>query len=54
MHSRVASPHRLIQREVQDPLALALLRGEFREGDAVRVDARGREIAFEKATPIAA
>jgi len=40
---------RVIQREVQDPLALALLRGEFGEGDTVRVDAHDGEIAFEKA-----
>jgi ATP-dependent Clp protease ATP-binding subunit ClpB len=39
---------RVIQREVQDPLALALLRGEFGEGDTVRVDARDGGIAFEK------
>jgi ATP-dependent Clp protease ATP-binding subunit ClpB len=29
---------RAIQREVQDPLALQLLSGEFREGDTVRVE----------------
>jgi len=40
---------RVIQREVQDPLALALLRGEFGEGDTVQVDTRDGEIAFEKA-----
>jgi ATP-dependent Clp protease ATP-binding subunit ClpB len=39
---------RVIQREVQDALALALLRGEFGEGDTVQVDARDGEIAFEK------
>jgi len=39
---------RVIQREVQDPLALALLRGEFTEGDAVRVDARDGQIMFER------
>jgi ATP-dependent Clp protease ATP-binding subunit ClpB len=39
---------RVIQREVQDPLALALLRGEFSEGDTVRVDVHDGEIAFEK------
>jgi ATP-dependent Clp protease ATP-binding subunit ClpB len=39
---------RVIQREVQDPLALALLRGEFVEGDRVRVDFRDERIAFEK------
>jgi len=39
---------RVIQREVQDPLALALLRGEFTEGDTVRVDFRDGRIVFEK------
>ena len=29
---------RLIQREVQDPLALQLLSGVFRTGDTIRVD----------------
>jgi ATP-dependent Clp protease ATP-binding subunit ClpB len=40
---------RVIQREVQDPLALALLRGEFAEGDTVRVDVRDKQVVFEKA-----
>jgi ATP-dependent Clp protease ATP-binding subunit ClpB len=40
---------RVIQREVQDALALALLRGEFHEGDTVRVDAQGGNVVFEKA-----
>ncbi len=39
---------RVIQREVQDPLALALLRGEFAEGDTVRVNARDGRVVFEK------
>jgi ATP-dependent Clp protease ATP-binding subunit ClpB len=39
---------RVIQREVQDPLALALLQGEFVEGDTVRADARNGHIVFEK------
>ncbi len=39
---------RVIQREVQDPLALALLRGEFAEGDVMRVDARDGRVVFEK------
>ncbi len=39
---------RMIQREVQDPLALAILRGEFREGDTVRVDARNGRVVFAK------
>ena len=45
---------RVIQREVQDPLALALLRGEFAEGDAVRLDASDGRITFEKAASAAA
>jgi ATP-dependent Clp protease ATP-binding subunit ClpB len=40
---------RVIQREVQDPLALSLLRGEFDEGDTVRVEASNGRITFEKA-----
>ncbi len=40
---------RVIQREVQDPLALAILRGEFREGDTVRVDVRDGRVVFERA-----
>jgi ATP-dependent Clp protease ATP-binding subunit ClpB len=38
---------RVIQREVQDELAAAMLRGEFGEGDAVRVDAKGGEIVLK-------
>jgi ATP-dependent Clp protease ATP-binding subunit ClpB len=38
---------RVIQRQVQDPLALALLRGEFGEGDTVQIKARDGEIVFE-------
>jgi ATP-dependent Clp protease ATP-binding subunit ClpB len=30
---------RAIQKHIQDPLAVQILRGEFREGDAIRVDA---------------
>jgi ATP-dependent Clp protease ATP-binding subunit ClpB len=37
---------RVIQREVQNPLALALLRGEFGDGDTVQVDARDGRIVF--------
>jgi ATP-dependent Clp protease ATP-binding subunit ClpB len=34
---------RLIQREVQDTLAMKLLAGEIREGDAVEIDPNGEE-----------
>ena len=39
---------RLIQKEIQDKVALALLKGEFRDGDTIRVDERGLELVFEK------
>ncbi len=39
---------RVIQREVQDPLAMALLRGEFVEGDTVQVNANDEQIVFQK------
>jgi ATP-dependent Clp protease ATP-binding subunit ClpB len=42
---------RLIQREIQDRLALALLKGEFREGDTVEVDARDLELRFRRIEP---
>jgi ATP-dependent Clp protease ATP-binding subunit ClpB len=44
---------RVIQRQLVDRLALALLEGEFREGDAVRVDAAGGELTFAKAAETA-
>jgi len=42
---------RVIQRQVQDPLAVALLRGDFVEGDTVRVDAPDGQVTFEKVGP---
>jgi ATP-dependent Clp protease ATP-binding subunit ClpB len=39
---------RVIQRQVQDPLALRLLQGDFQEGDLVRVDARDGHLTFER------
>jgi ATP-dependent Clp protease ATP-binding subunit ClpB len=39
---------RLIQREVQDPLAMKILDGEFGEEDTVRVDVREGKIEFMK------
>ncbi len=44
---------RVIQRDVQDPLALAVLEGRFREGDHVLVDAQDDELVFAKAQPVA-
>jgi ATP-dependent Clp protease ATP-binding subunit ClpB len=45
---------RLIQREVQDPLAMKLLSGEITEGDHVVVDAEGDVLVFRVARPAAA
>jgi ATP-dependent Clp protease ATP-binding subunit ClpB len=39
---------RVIQRQVQDPLALQLLQGDFREGDLVRVDLLDGRLTFER------
>ena len=40
---------RVIQKQLVDPLALALLEGEFGEGDTVRVDAQDGELVLERA-----
>ena len=40
---------RVIQKQLTDRLALALLKGELREGDSVRVDAVGGELVLEQA-----
>ena len=37
---------RVIQRELQDPLALAVLEGRFAEGAEIRVDVREGELTF--------
>jgi len=43
---------RTIQRELQDPLALKLLGGEFQEGDVIRVE-RGQDgLSFAAAAPV--
>ncbi len=40
---------RAIQREVQDPLALRILSGEFSEGDTIKIDLAGGGLTFAKA-----
>jgi len=42
---------RVIQRELQDPLALKLLQGEFAEGDRIRADLRDGKLVFEAKVP---
>jgi ATP-dependent Clp protease ATP-binding subunit ClpB len=41
---------RVIQRRIQNPLALAILEGQFGEADAVRVVRNADGLAFERAT----
>ena len=47
---------RAIQRLIQDPLALKLLNGDFKDGDTVEVDAdpAATELRFQKLTPVEA
>jgi ATP-dependent Clp protease ATP-binding subunit ClpB len=45
---------RALQRLVENPLALRLLEGDFREGDTVRVDAQNGELVFTRAETAAA
>ena len=40
---------RVIQNEIEDPLAEMLLQGKFKTGDHVRVDAREKKLVIEKA-----
>ena len=40
---------RVIQKKLVDKLALAILEGEFGEGDSVEVSVSGGELAFDKA-----
>jgi len=42
---------RVIQRQLQNPMALALLDGTYQEGDTIRVDLRDQALHFERATP---
>jgi ATP-dependent Clp protease ATP-binding subunit ClpB len=37
---------RTIQRLIQDPLAVKILEGEFKEGDVIRIDADGDALGF--------
>ena len=39
---------RLIQKEIQDRIALDLLKGDFRDGDTIRVDEHDLQLVFEK------
>src|SRR5436190_14785793 len=42
---------RTLQRRIQNPLALQLLRGDFKPGQTIRVDVEKGEFTFEVAKP---
>ncbi len=39
---------RTIQRLIQDPLAVKILAGEFKEGDLIKIDTEGDELTFSR------
>ncbi|MDZ4343673.1 MAG: ATP-dependent chaperone ClpB [Candidatus Binatia bacterium] len=39
---------RTIQRLIQDPLAVKILKGEFKEGDRVKIDSDGETLLFDR------
>jgi len=43
---------RTIQKLIQDPLALKILEGEFREGERIRVDSDGSQLTFSHGGPV--
>jgi ATP-dependent Clp protease ATP-binding subunit ClpA len=42
---------RVIQRRLQDPIAMAILEGRFSEGDTILVDAKDGQIVISGAEP---
>ena len=42
---------RLIQKEIENPLARRILAGEYAEGDSIEVDAHGESFEFSKVQP---
>jgi len=44
---------RVIQQQIQNPLATELLKGEFHEGDTIRLDYTDGEFRFSRGTPVA-
>jgi ATP-dependent Clp protease ATP-binding subunit ClpB len=43
---------RVIQRRLQDPLAMEILEGRFHDGDALEVDAKDGQLMIRKAQPV--
>ena len=45
---------RVIQRELQNPIALEVLEGTFREGDTIRVERAGEHLRLVRSEPVPA
>ncbi len=45
---------RLIQKDIENPLATKLLEGEFLDGDRITVDSDGEGLSFKKQTVLSA
>ena len=43
---------RTIQKLIQDPLAMRILQGEFKDGDKIKIDADGKQLVFLSAGPV--
>ncbi len=39
---------RLIQKDIENPLALEILKGEFSDGDTIQIDSNGEQLSFKK------
>ncbi len=39
---------RVLRRQIENPLSKAILKGEFKDGDKIKIDTKGDEIIFEK------
>ncbi|MDR3613949.1 MAG: ATP-dependent chaperone ClpB [Candidatus Obscuribacterales bacterium] len=42
---------RLIQRDIENPLSLELLKGNFNDGDMISIDSNGEKLIFQKMMP---
>jgi ATP-dependent Clp protease ATP-binding subunit ClpB len=42
---------RLIQRDIENPLSLELLKGNFNDGDIISIDSNGEKLTFQKMMP---
>jgi ATP-dependent Clp protease ATP-binding subunit ClpB len=42
---------RLIQRDIENPLSLELLKGNFNDGDMISIDSNGEKLSFQKMVP---